>query len=158
MAKDVPQDVAEALGRFVVEFSRLEFMVQLVTWSLIDDDLRIGWSLTGGETAGRMFELCGRLVNLRAPDDPTRARFQALRGRLQASNVQRNRVLHAFWGWDETAESLHSFRVNRAGEPEPHVVATTAADFKRFASEIRALADEFGTFGKALLRSRLKED
>jgi len=153
LGKDAPADVKQAFGYYVIEFSRLEFILQLCTWSAIGaGDLRIGWALTGGDTFSRMVEHCSRMVKLRAPDDSTRSQFEALHQRLRDAGTRRNQVLHAFCGWDEDADSLYTFRVGRAGVPEPHVGPTTAAEVTVLGDEVRALSKDFGLFAMAFMK------
>lgn len=156
MGKDAPAEVKQAFGHYVIEFSFLEFIVQFFTWQVIAgeqiEDILLALTLTSGETFGRMVDICTRVVDLRAPDDAMRSRFDALLPRLREAGTERNQILHAFWAWDDNS-GLYALRM---GARNPNTGQTTVADITRRGDELTALGNDFASFASAFLRARGK--
>ena len=101
-----PDDFYEALGRVIVAFGRLEYVIKLTVKSLMAEGFTLG--MAHAESRAAFHRLCNRakeLGNKRLPTDKA-TRFTALIDRAISLAPKRNDNSHACWTTDNDATPL----------------------------------------------------
>lgn len=85
------------LGKIVLNFSTLEFVLACFVTRLISDDSKVGAIVTSEMSFQNLLKAFDSLTQYRITDPPVLAKVSTLIKRLNASEQERNKIIHSVY-------------------------------------------------------------
>jgi hypothetical protein len=90
-------EIYEPIGRLVVKFQLLEFLVSALTIELMKQDWDTGFCLTSEMSFSRLVAALVAVSDVRLPDPQTRDEVRTCAGQLTFCEEGRNKIIHSMY-------------------------------------------------------------
>lgn len=150
----VPENHLKSIGDITVSFALLEFQLQMLIGSLLNERQRIGQVITAELSfKGLKALLVSLYIERHGKDDADFEQLKDLINRCGQAEEKRNQITHSIWGAGKDAD--HITRIKTTAK-EKHGIRfqfedVSSQNLEDFAVEIKKLAHELQTFRIYLL-------
>lgn len=147
----LPEDHVRDVGRVVVNFQHLEFLIVRLIWIMAATDENIGQRVTAMVPFSKLLDLLSSIFHYEVKVPETVKRFDHLISRAQKINADRNRIVHSWWfvDFDSGAPSRLKFKAKDARTDTENI------DMSAVSISAVQLADDFSAFINELYESKL---
>ena len=151
----LPAEYVTDVGRVVVNFQHLEFLIVRLIWIMAAADENIGQRITAGVSFSKLLDLLASVFHYRVQERAMLDEFDHLIKRVRKVNEDRNRVVHSWWfiDFDSGANSGTPSRLKFTARG----ARTDSENIDMYALSVSAvqLSDDFSKFIDKLYESKL---
>jgi hypothetical protein len=138
------------VGLVTVDFSAVETETATLAWWMLPTSL-IGSIITAELSLRGLRNLVLALFRHRNPPEAEVAELQALMKRVEAAEIQRNRIVHSLWVPVDTGLLRH--KLSAKGQLNITFEAVAPAQLEQFATELDALISSIVAFRSKYLHA-----
>lgn len=151
----VPKELLVHMGDITVSFAMLEFHIQMLTGSLINEHQRIGQIVTAELSFRALRGLVTSLYRERHGEDADFGTLVDLMKRAQALEEIRNQITHSIWLAGDPANTIMRFKTTAREKPglKFSFEKMGELEFANVASDLQLLTGEILEFTMKLIRS-----
>ncbi len=148
---NLPKEHVTDVGRVVVNFQQLEFLIVRLIWIMTSTDENIGRRITAGVSFGKLLDLLSSVFHYSVQEPTMLDEFDQLITRARNVNEGRNRVVHSWWfiDFDSGAPSRLKFTARGARTDAENI------DMHALSVSTAQLSDDFSKFIDQLYESKL---
>ncbi|MFC3151283.1 hypothetical protein ACFOEK_09625 [Litoribrevibacter euphylliae] len=145
----VPDNHLKSIGDITVSFALLEFQLQSLIRSQLNERQRIGQIITAELSfKGLKALLVSLYIERHGKDDADFEKLKTLINRAGQAEEKRNQITHSIWGAGKDADSITRIKTTAK---EKHGIRSqfedvSSGDLEAFAIEIKELAHEIQNF------------
>lgn len=146
-----PDDYVTAVGRVVVNFQHLEFIIVRLIWIMAATDDNIGQRITASVLFSKLLELLSSVFHYSVQEPSMVDKFANLMSTARNVNGERNRIVHSWWftDLDGGAPSRLKFTAKGANTDTENI------DMNALSVSIIKLADDFSNLINELYDAKL---
>jgi hypothetical protein len=123
---DLPDEHLRAIGRVVVAFATLEWLVYVAAWEMIGVEQGMGQILTVERSFRQMLDLLSAVHLYQLPGSATHERLKGIITRAEEAEAIRNSVVHSAWTINQQRTRVKRLKITakRGGHRWTSVVIT----------------------------------
>jgi len=150
----VPENILKHIGDIIVSFALIEYSIQILIWSLINEHQRLGQIVTAELSFNTLISLVISLYKDRHGNDDDD--FEILGDLMKRANDlqdKRNRICHSIWGAGRKDGSVIRFKTTakqKAGIKLKYEEMGEAT-FAKMGTDMKVLAYDINHFRESLL-------
>jgi len=155
MANLVPEPVLAAVGDLTISFANLEMHVELVVWSLVSSNTRIGQAITSELGFSRLPVIALSIYRELHGEDEDFMQLQELMKQSLSMAEERNSLIHSVWGVGDSEDSAIRAKVTAKLKHgvrfDSHPV--DVAEVRAAAERMRVISGQILLFVSRLMRT-----
>jgi len=147
----LPDDYVRDIGRVIVNFQHLEFMIVRLIWIMAATDDNIGQRITTGVFFSKLLDLLSSVFHYSVQEHSMVRKFDNLMSTARNVNEGRNRIIHCWWVTDLDGGAPSRLKFTAKGAHTD----TENIDMEALSLSIVELADNFSKFIDELYDAKL---